>query len=864
MLQKRIFTIATITTLSLSDAYLSYKYTLLSRPLLSSDGKVTSFLRIPTSSLGCRNNEWHGFLSRNHFRSRSNLALASELVLDKSSRGLKRRSPPSKKSSIKWCVQSAEKILKEEWKDLPPKNDAKDNLRLVEALWLLFKARTQKDVVEAGRIIEDLDIVRREKFSFAVQERVMKAVAMTGLLDLSMSLLYSMIGTNDAEPETAMDVSTDSSYIPSYMAYTAVLNTLRKRRKVYQLKKTMKDLVNACQRNSTNLHVVAFNTYLAALCDNATSSPPKSPKNFPTVLSEPLAMIQPGVATKEYAVMGGPDTFSFNTVLNAAASINNDSIMDEVIGLMESQGVASDIYTYNARLKALQTTKMDVVKNSQRILIIDEILASTNLRPDAYTIELSLRTLAWEGRIGDILSLLDNFNPTDKREGSISNAYTTFLLTLVKSGEVECARFILDTYILPQSKTLNETYSTKQGLVGTQRESIVRPRPSTRHFNCVIEGYSIVNQGKKSFLLNGSPLEHATSLYRTMISMNVLPDAYTFTMMVGLQNSSVGITKLWKQSMVDLKTGMSIPMFNSMMTGYGRVNDPSSACFVFDYMMKKNLLNKSHNSWNVLLSSFAKSSLNTSIDKIQCMASDASSFHQLLDNDLQAGLLPGNRTISNIVDGLNSIEAAKLIFDLMKSGSAGDAEFCFIPSPNAPSYCLIASVLSHGVCEIEYAMIIYKDAVERGIYPDGRFLNAILRCCGDDVDRAVKIWKTELRKAAKTCDEQRRSPSQNMYQSKENLIVTYHGLFHVAGRAGRADIALRLSYAMNKDGIEPTETAMNCYKSGLKRQMTEDSSAGNNIPIMMKHYENLLAIECTKYEVSDKRRVTDQRLRIIF
>ena len=116
------------------------------------------------------------------------------------------------------------------------------------------------------------------------------------------------------------------------------------------------------------------------------------------------------------------------------------------------------------------------------------------------------------------------------------------------------------------------------------------------------------------------------------------------------------------------------------------------------------------------------------------MASDTSSCHQLHDTSLQTKLLPCNKTVSDIVDGLHSIEAAKSIFDVMMLGSDVDPEHTLKPSPNAPSYCLNASILSHGVCEIEYAMMIYKDAEQRGINPDGRFISAILSCYRDDVD----------------------------------------------------------------------------------------------------------------------------------
>lgn len=806
---------------------------------------------------------FYSLSSQSYFRSRSDLAVARESIRGQSSRKQSRRLPPNKKRAIKWCVEGVEKTLKEERENAQPERiNTKDDLLLVEALWQLYKARTHRDVIEAGHVIEGLDIICEEKFSHAVQERVMKAAAMTGLMKLSQNLLYSMIGNIQKGPDIPTDIIAGSTYIPSYMAYTAVLNALRKSRKIDEMKRIIEDLASACRRSSENLHVVAFNTYLATLCDNTSSSQIRVPKNARGMLSEPLSMIQPGIADEQYAVKGGPDIFSYNTVLNAAASINDYSIVNEVMDLMKSQGIVADIFTHNARLKALRSMRSDEITIAQRILIIDEVLANTSLRPDAYTIELALVPLAREGRIGDILALLGNFNPVDKRENSVSNAYTTFLIALVKGGEVECARFILDKYILSSPITLTDKTANMDDVKISQRKPIVSPRPATRHFNSVIEGYYRMRKKKSFSRASTSPLEHSTFLFNTMISIKVLPDAYTITMMMGLQNSSMGITNLWKQAMIDLKIDITIPIFNSMMTGYGNLNDPSSACFVFDYMMKKNLLNKSSNSWDALLNSLSKSSLDVCGGKIDCMTSIASSFNQTSDKDVQVGSLPGNKTFSNLVNGLNSIEAAKAIYDVMKSGSTRNIE-SWIPSPNVQSYCLIASTLSHGLCESKYALDIYNDAIQRGIYPDGRFLNAILRCYGDRVDEAIQVWKTELRPRALAYDKQRKSSAQNRYKENENLIVTYHSLLHVSGRAGRADVALQLTHAMRKDGIEPTETAINCYNAGSRRRTQVGGGSGKNNPMMMEQYENLLAIECMKFDKNDKRRATEKRLRII-
>ena len=106
----------------------------------------------------------------------------------------------------------------------------------------------------------------------------------------------------------------------------------------------------------------------------------------------------------------------------------------------------------------------------------------------------------------------------------------------------------------------------------------------------------------------------------------------------------------------------------------------------------------------------------------------------------------------------------------------------------------------------------------------------------------------------------------------KNLLAAYHGLLHVSGRAGRPDVALRLAYAMGKEGLEPSESALNCYNAG--KRIRETAAAGGRagrgerddvVRLRMEdQYESLLMIECTKYDQNDRRRSDERRVRIIF
>ena len=248
----------------------------------------------------------------------------------------------------------------------------------------------------------------------------MKVAAMTGLIQLSSRLLDSMV--------------VDNKHIPSSIGYAAVLNGLRKAKKLTLLQKAMLDLSITCKETNQSLDTVALNIYIGAICDFATIPSTNANYSQSDFLREALDLFLPNVANDRYAIRDGPDTVSYNTMLNFALSSKprNSTLATEMIELMRSNGIAGDIYTYNMRLKACGYSGQMAV--AEKILIIDEILSHPAVIPDKFTIEQALIPLASEGRIGDILELLKNFNSQQGSMASKSNAYSTFLIALVKVG----------------------------------------------------------------------------------------------------------------------------------------------------------------------------------------------------------------------------------------------------------------------------------------------------------------------------------------------------------------------------------------------------------------------------------------------
>lgn len=208
------------------------------------------------------------------------------------------------------------------------------------------------------------------------------------------------------------------------MAYTSVLNRLRKWKRIDAMRTILQKLSHACKINGKGqtLDIVALNTYLAAICDTMKSR--NEGEKDVELMREAMDLLYPGVAMDKYS-LPVPDVMSFNTVLNAAAEMKNETLVNEAIRLMKKQGLAADIVTYNAMLKAAPTAEF-------KVAVVDEILDKEGLVADRYTIEMALMPLTEEGRIADLLDLLHGFSSSDQPEHSVQNAFSTFLLALIK------------------------------------------------------------------------------------------------------------------------------------------------------------------------------------------------------------------------------------------------------------------------------------------------------------------------------------------------------------------------------------------------------------------------------------------------
>jgi pentatricopeptide repeat protein len=806
---------------------------------------------------------------------------------------IRRKKPVNKRTQLQWEIQSIQHYGQDPEKDI----ERGASGPLLHALDLLKQANTQKRVLEAG---QELALVDLKEESRPIQERVVKATALAGLFKISMELLQEMLSSN---------------YLPSRVSYTAVCHALRQAGRTEQLQTLLEKLVAVARLEQSTVHVVAFNTYLACLCQHIHVS------------NDPLLDNAYQCLQTSFHVYGiEPDMASYNTVLHAACRTGNRTLANQLWQTMQdSPTLRPDIFSYNSRLQ-LQTPL-------ERLESLEIIQKTLQLTADRFTIDLVILPLIRAGRIGTVEQLLDDFCASSSAR-VVSDAFSAFLVTLVKQGELASARALFDTYVMPCVVNGNSNANTNGNAAtktATRTDKNMNPmtrsvQPTVRHFNVLIEGYrqqaeyakekalssksgaagndenvdddngddknnnknnnntydktSFGNARQEEFQFVNDPEKtsddearlNGRQLYRLMIQAGIPTDDYTLTSMMGLSSSSDELAQLIVQHRRNLD--LNPVAVRAAMTAFGNMGDASSACIIFDLFGSGPMNTRRY---NVLLGALAEGAkMGNSVLRVSsCIARIL-----LDDNDSWSGgdyekdgILQNDQEksfrICKLANGRTCTEAVESLLNLM--GQAGSRT----PPPNSQSFCLAASALQYGPTDATLALDLFRNATYLGIPADGRFINAVFRCFGDDIESALSAWKGGMRSACVAHESRTRTTPQSIYRSRaKNLIPAYNGLLYVCGRALRPDVALRIAYALNKEGIEPNDISLNCYRSGtrtrerLKRANNENPRQAGGKKLLpnlrlIEQYENLLFVECTKYDTNDKRRDGDKRVRII-
>ena len=724
-----------------------------------------------------------------------------------------RRFASNNQASLRWVVQSIERNEN--------KVSPRPSAELLRALKDLQDARTQKRIMEIGLRLESMAI--HEKESIFCQERVIKATAICGLLSISLRLFYSLL---------------EKGHIPSDIAYTALCKSLRQARRVAELEAILTSLGNA---SKASVSPVALNTYLAALCDTVTKQDVVNRQNLNIEdigqLEKARTLLKAGKAVKLFRVR--PDESSYATVLHAAASVGNRAMVNELWTDMKQEGILANMYAYNSLMKAICNGGPDF--DEEAINLLEHMTQNPFLQPDRFTIDLVLLPIARTEGTERICTLLKDLIERQRLQPNVlEQAFSSFLNTLVKGDEVYAAQVVFNTFLIPQ---LDEPLRADSR------------NPSVRHFNILLNGLRNRIFRTKSILEKEEMRKESAKLYQTMVEARIRPDEYTLTILMGMVRSSSEIMNILRNAIVDMGVDVTPVVLRSVLAACGEVNDPSSACWLFATFQRE--INDSK-TWNALMGALSASAEVDSQSPLNIARSEAA---VVLSQDFAIAGSAATPAVASFLDRKTCPRAATLILQMM----SGNIEVPFrTPQPNTQTYCLVASTLQHENSGSTIALALFQNATNANIPADGRFVNAIFRCCGSDIDGALNAWKGGIRQACVAAEGSALSKPQR--STSKNLLAAYQGLLYVCGRALRPDIALRIVYAMNKEGVPVNEMALQCFQAGKRTGIAEaetNDSQRKKVVAFCEQFESLLLIECTKYETSDKRRDGDKRVRII-
>jgi hypothetical protein len=773
-----------------------------------------------------------------------------------SNSNIKKKRRRHQQQQLQWIVQGLEKMI----------DNNENNELLIAAMQTLANAaaapnnyKNQQDIQAAGAQIEAWWNALDEPPCPAVRDRVVKAAAMTGLHQLALRLVV------DDKSTQLVPIPQQSTPV-SAQAQTAICSTLRRDNQMDALR----DAVTKMTTTRT-MNVVAYNIFLAALCDIAVGKETDS-STVPDRATNTTSTFANHKSRADYLAEAVDwlrcprgrvqlDSVSYATVLQAAATLGEEALVTMLWSNMLQCNIRPNIIAYNARLRLVASRL--AAGDAELMDLWAAIAKDAYVQPDSYTVHFMLLPLLRNNRSRDVRQMLDALlqsndsvrNP--KGAYRVSNYFGAFLLTLTQGGELESAHQLFDTYMLPALSTFG------LGTLGSSRRLV---KPSAKHFNILLDGYQkqiefVEDRTHKlgDDVSSGLLRKKAWELYRSMPnSTEARPDAFTITTMMGICADAVELSlylnEVTDKLRIDLLNRKSV-LFRAAVTAFGKRGDVSSACWLYAQGCSDDT-----RAWNVLLGALAHSAKISMSGSIDVLSSNAAKALRTSEKGLD------NTTIS-LFEGVTCEKAAQQLLRYMSENAYEQSRA--LARFDTQSFCLLASVLQLGENASKRGMEIFRLSRIAGIPADGRFVNSVLRCFGDDIKGALHAWKTMLRSPCLEFENRpRRSALTRGRSNGKNLLAAYKGLLYVAGRALRPDIALRIVYAMKKEGIEPEETSLRCYVSGKQTRQSRNVAESTRVLLAQKlrlvdSYESLLYVECMKYNTNDSRRVGEQRVRII-
>ena len=699
-----------------------------------------------------------------------------------------KRIPHKKKTSVRWTIQSLEKLLAVDGERGGPFTyKRKADASLIDALYLLLRSNNTNDTLDCEKRIEVL--MRTSSFPLQVTERVLKITSVAGLEPLATDLLQRACAACE---------------LVSPQAYTALMNCLRRQGKLEKMEEVLLNLASVCRRTNDEIDIVAFNTYVSAICEAAVSS--KTDSTSEQFLLKALNLLKSDTTKTSFCLKQDLDHYSFNPLLGAVAKLASPSngqstktLLLATMKRMRSLGLNADDYAHNARLRATIGCDGD----DAAFAMFQDIFSRRPL--DGYSIGLVIAPLMRMGRTEELISLMrDFYDDNALSDGKmVTSAFESYFASLVELGEIGLARDLFERFFLREhSSTSCERVEV---LVLHYDEPL---RPTRKMFNILLSGYSTLRKnatakrgsshGKEDQILQPSSheIDDAFYLFNSMIESGVQVDSYTTSAMMTLCQHSEEpqqVTKLLRTIENNMSYDFSPAAYRSIIAAYARTKEPSSSITIWEEMCESrpNVL-KNRDTWNTLLGALLQKGDYSTINMTD---SSAAARNAAASNNAAA-----DGILSSMLNGLEPYDAADRIIGTMRNRTAV-LQNCRAPMPNSQSYCIVASILAESniPSKSHVALELFRIAMDENCPADGRcksprfcvsllhtaptnfscdrnhaVINAVLRCFGDDLEGALEAWKCQLGAAA--ASHERRG-------SAVNRLAAYNGLMYTAGKS---------------------------------------------------------------------------------
>ncbi|TKY53653.1 Pentatricopeptide repeat-containing protein [Spatholobus suberectus] len=352
-----------------------------------------------------------------------------------------------------------------------------------------------------------------------------------------------------------------------------------------------------------------------------------------------------------------PNVFTYNTLLNACVVRKDRKGVDEVLGLMEKEGVVASLVTYSVLIEWYASCGR--IGEAEKVF---EEMRERNVEMDVY---IYTSMISWNCRAGNVRRASALFDEMIWR-GIVPNAHTfgALISGVCKAGQMEAAEILLEEM---QSKgvdlnvvifnTMMDGYC-KRGMIDEAfRLQVIMER---KGFEADVFTYSILASG----LCKLNRYDEAKRTLNVMVEKGVAPNVVTCTTFIEIycKEGNLAEAERFLRNMEKMGVVPNIVTYNTLIDAYSKKEKVKRAHVLKAEMIEKGLLPDVFTY--------------TSLIHGECIVGRVDEALKLFNEMLLKGTRGNVKTYTAMISGLSkegrADEAFKLYDEMMRMGLTPD------------------------------------------------------------------------------------------------------------------------------------------------------------------------------------------------